>query len=165
MTPVSSHTCYICLIKWNEKCKNVNVFRCVTTMALWNAPRWNFNDSHPSVFPLSTSFPFSHEHSQSDQDLCHLPALANKGVWSVMWKRAEGQNVALFWERFSPCCRGEGSEWSLWKMLAFLVQLLATRISISCVGIFGNVFLIISVAKTKSSRMRTFDLSAGTGSS
>lgn len=53
--------------------------------------------------------------------------------------------------------RGIGAE-SVWKTLAFLVQLLATTISISCVGIYGNVFLTISVAQTKSSRMKTFEL-------
>lgn len=43
-------------------------------------------------------------------------------------------------------------------MLALSIQLLATRIIISCIGIFGNVFLIISVVLTKFSQIKTFKL-------
>lgn len=43
-------------------------------------------------------------------------------------------------------------------MLALSVQLLATRVIISCIGIFGNVFLIISIVQTKFSKIKTFEL-------
>lgn len=43
-------------------------------------------------------------------------------------------------------------------MLALSVQLLAMRIIFSCIGTFGNVFLIISVVQTKFSQIKTFEL-------
>lgn len=43
-------------------------------------------------------------------------------------------------------------------MLASSVQLLATRVIFSCIGIFGNVFLIISIVQTKFSKIKTFEL-------
>lgn len=43
-------------------------------------------------------------------------------------------------------------------MLSLSVQLLATRVIISCVGIFGNIFLIISVVQTKFSQIKSFEL-------
>lgn len=43
-------------------------------------------------------------------------------------------------------------------MLALSIQLLAMRIIFSCIGTFGNVFLIISVVQTKFSQIKTFEL-------
>lgn len=43
-------------------------------------------------------------------------------------------------------------------MLVLSIQLLATRIILSCIGIFGNVLLIISVIQTKFSQIKSFEL-------
>lgn len=44
------------------------------------------------------------------------------------------------------------------EMLGLSVQLLVSRIIISCVGVFGNVFLIICVVQTKLSQIKSFEL-------
>lgn len=43
-------------------------------------------------------------------------------------------------------------------MVGFSEQLLAIRISISCIGLVGNVFLILSIIQTKLSRVKSFEL-------
>lgn len=43
-------------------------------------------------------------------------------------------------------------------MLVLSIQLVATRIIISCIGIFGNVLLIISVIQTKFAQIKSFEL-------
>lgn len=43
-------------------------------------------------------------------------------------------------------------------MLVLSIQLLVTRIILSCIGIFGNVLLIISVFQTKFSQIKSFEL-------
>lgn len=81
------------------------------------------------------------------------------GQWCGNAVRGKTRCSFLCRERFSPCFCGEetGTD-SIWKMLALSVQLLAMRIIISCIGIFGNVFLIISVVQIKFSQIKTFEL-------
>lgn len=43
-------------------------------------------------------------------------------------------------------------------MFGFSVYLLAIRIIVSCIGLFGNLFLILSIIQTKSSRIKSFEL-------
>lgn len=54
--------------------------------------------------------------------------------------------------------QGTGADTDVWKMLGLSVQLLATRIIISCIGIVGNVFLIVSVIQNKFSQIKSFEL-------
>lgn len=43
-------------------------------------------------------------------------------------------------------------------MFGSSVYLLAFRIIVSCIGLFGNLFLILSIIQTKSSRIKSFEL-------
>uniref|UniRef100_A0A3B5KI32 G-protein coupled receptors family 1 profile domain-containing protein n=1 Tax=Takifugu rubripes TaxID=31033 RepID=A0A3B5KI32_TAKRU len=79
-----------------------------------------------------------------------------------MWKHDEGQNTLLFCVPAKTSSlslpQGTGADIDVWKMLGLSVQLLATRIIISCIGIFGNVFLIVSVVQNKFSQIKSFEL-------
>lgn len=44
------------------------------------------------------------------------------------------------------------------RMFDFSVHLLAIRIFISCIGLIGNVFLILSIVQTKFSRIKSFEI-------